>query len=41
VLLRSNPRKRKSMKFKALEITPELERELEKIDINLMIVRKT
>ena len=40
VLLRSNPRKRKSMKFKALEITPDLERELEKIELHLRIVRK-
>jgi len=41
VLLRSNPRKRKSMRFKALEITPDLERELEKIDVKVKIVRKT
>jgi len=40
VLLRSNPRKGKSMRFKALEITPDLERELEKIDVKVKIVRR-
>ena len=29
------------MSFKAVEITPELEKELENIQVNLRIVRKT
>jgi uncharacterized paraquat-inducible protein A len=40
-LLRINPRKRRGMSFKAVEITPELERELESIQVNLKMVRKT
>jgi len=40
-ILRSNPRKRRGMVFKALEVTPELEKELEKIDLHLKVVRRT
>jgi len=39
--LRINPRKRKNLSFKKVEITPELEKELENIQVNLKIVRKT
>jgi len=40
-ILRFSPRKRRGMSFKAVEITPELEKELESIQVNLRIVRKT
>jgi uncharacterized paraquat-inducible protein A len=40
-LLRINPRKRRNLSFKTVEITPELEKELESIQVNLRIVRKT
>ena len=39
-ILRFSPRKRRGTSFKAVKITPELEEELEKIKVDLKIVRK-
>ena len=41
VILRASPRKRKHLEVRSIKISPELERELEKILVKVKIVRKT
>lgn len=37
-ILRNSPRRKKNLKSRAVEITPEIERELEKIKVNVRII---
>ena len=41
VILRASPRKRRGLDVKSVEVSPELEKELEGIQVNMKIVRKT
>ena len=40
VILRASPRKRRYVEVRSVRISPELEKELEKIDVKVKIVRR-